>query len=470
MSSSNPYLGVAHYSLMNAIELFKKGEEERHRLGAIILIDLSVESALKAKLYELKPLGIQEEIFDFVELLNQIKINVPISNEEELKLRRVHEVRNSSQHGGSIPDSFNMCEYLKWASMFVKRFSIDNFGVNIDSKMPLNLRRILAELTSEKGMWVGQRYELKEPLDENYETVRNWFKRLDASSRVGSLSEEGKQIRMNVILQYCNYVEKDPNQIIEHAKNEFYSTGKQEAHDQSLANFVNNLPEGKTRRVYWSHVRSFYRENEIRILTTPSPKYQPKHVTEEITTEEIRKICEKATIKHGSWIIANSYMGLNVGKIRHLKVEDFHTDKWVEPQNIYPVSISMEVSRTFPYTTFIGSDAKELLNKYFFIENHFGLKDLPWDMIRQDFTISFRYYSDKAEVTSPDGFAPITSMSLKKRLESILKDSVSHKQWYIVDYLLGRKSEVLLKKLPLLDDKVKNAYLKAFPKLQIFEK
>lgn len=327
MSSSNPYLGVAHYSLMNAIELFQKGEE-RHRLGAIILIDLSVESVLKAKLYELKPIGIQQEIFDFVELLDQIKINVPISKEEESKLRKVHKVRNSSQHGGSIPDSFNTCEYLKWASIFVKRFSIDNFGVNIDSKMPLNLRRKLAELTSEEGILIGQRYELKEPLDENYETVRNWFKHLDASSRVGSLSEEGKQIRMNVIRQYCNKVEKDPDQIIEHAKNEFYQTSKQETHDRYLADFVNNLPEGKTRRVYWSHVRSFYRENEIRTLTAPSPKYQPKHIVEKITTKEIRKICEKANIKHGSWILANSYMGLNVGKIRYLKVEDFHSDKW----------------------------------------------------------------------------------------------------------------------------------------------
>lgn len=91
-------------------------------------------------------------------------------------------------------------------------------------------------------------------------------------------------------------------------------------------------------------------------------------------------------------------------------------------------------------------------------------------MIRQDFIVSFRYYSDKAGVTSPHGFAQITSTSLKKRLESVLKDSIPHKQWYIVDYLLGRKSDMLLKKLPLLDDYVKNAYLGAFTELQIFEK
>jgi hypothetical protein len=163
-------------------------------------------------------------------------------------------------------------------------------------------------------------------------------------------------------------------------------------------------------------------------------------------------------------------MGLNVGKIRYLKVEDFHIDKWDKPQDIYPVSINLEVSRTFPYTTFIGSDAKELLKMYFFVENHFGLKDPPWDMIRQNLTDSFRYYSDKAGVTSPHGFAPITSASLKKRLESILKDSIPHSQWYIVDYLLGRKSDILSKKLPLLDDYVESAYREAFTKLQIFEK
>jgi hypothetical protein len=161
-------------------------------------------------------------------------------------------------------------------------------------------------------------------------------------------------------------------------------------------------------------------------------------------------------------------MGLDVGKIKHLKVEDFNPQKWSEPQRIYPVSISKEISRSFAYTTFIGLDAKKLLNEYFFERNKFELTDHPWNMIRQNFTISFRTYASKAGVTSAHGFSAITSKSLKKRLESALKGSIPHEDWNIVDYLLGRKSEELVKKHPLFDD-VKNAYLKALPKLRVFE-
>lgn len=56
MSSTNPLLGMAVYSLANALELYQSNEPnnaERRRFGAIILMDLSVEYILKAKLYQL---------------------------------------------------------------------------------------------------------------------------------------------------------------------------------------------------------------------------------------------------------------------------------------------------------------------------------------------------------------------------------------------------------------------------------
>lgn len=56
MSSTNPLLGMAVYSLVNALELYQSNEPnnaERRRFGAIILMDLSVEYILKAKLYPL---------------------------------------------------------------------------------------------------------------------------------------------------------------------------------------------------------------------------------------------------------------------------------------------------------------------------------------------------------------------------------------------------------------------------------
>ena len=52
MSTANSVLGMAVYSLSNALELYQNNEE-RHRFGAIILTDLAVEYTLKAKLYQL---------------------------------------------------------------------------------------------------------------------------------------------------------------------------------------------------------------------------------------------------------------------------------------------------------------------------------------------------------------------------------------------------------------------------------
>jgi hypothetical protein len=60
MSFTNPLLGMAVYSLTNALELYQKNEpnsEERRRFGAIILMDLSVEYILKAKIYQLDVTG-----------------------------------------------------------------------------------------------------------------------------------------------------------------------------------------------------------------------------------------------------------------------------------------------------------------------------------------------------------------------------------------------------------------------------
>lgn len=54
MNTANPVLGMAFYSLMNALELYQsKDDEERHRFGTIILMDLSIEYLLKAKLYQI---------------------------------------------------------------------------------------------------------------------------------------------------------------------------------------------------------------------------------------------------------------------------------------------------------------------------------------------------------------------------------------------------------------------------------
>lgn len=477
MSSSNPFVGMAVYSLMSALELFQKGEE-RHRLGATILMDLSVEYILKAKLYQLNPaqfIGSQQDSLGFSDAMRDSRI--AFLEDEKVYLWKVHEVRNLAQHRGTIPDSLSTREYLKWICIFVKRFSLDNFALNIEYRIPASLKETFSELiTEEERAPLDQPFGLKKPLDEKYKTVRDWFSQLEASSRVGPLSKERKKILTSVISKYCEFLKKDPDQIIKHAQNEFYSTGNSKIHDEHIKDFLKNLAKG-TPITYWSHIRSFYRENGIRTLTVPRPEYQPKHASDErITIEEIREICKAATIRNRSWILANSYMGLDVGKIRFLKVEDFHTDNWTETKPLYPVTIRKDVSRTFDYTTYIGLDAKNLLNEYFKDKN-FKPQDRPWNFTRQTFINDFKRYASRAKVIdSPNGtlgdgtargFSPITSKSLKKRLETILEKA--HTPPDLICYMLGRKPKRSSKTSRPLDSEIEKAYLNVLSELRIFQ-
>ncbi|MGA2683221.1 MAG: hypothetical protein ABSF44_15650 [Candidatus Bathyarchaeia archaeon] len=146
---SNPFLGIAVYSLMDALEFFQK-EDKRHRLGIIIMADLSVEYTLKAKLYQLKPakyIESQQERLDYGEAMKQLEENkVAISNDEKIYLAKVHGVRNFAQHRGAIPDSLSTCEYLKWVCRFVERFVKDNFSLDIKQVVSIDLKETLLQL------------------------------------------------------------------------------------------------------------------------------------------------------------------------------------------------------------------------------------------------------------------------------------------------------------------------------------
>lgn len=72
---TNPLVRTATFSLMNALEFFQKGEE-RHRQGALILMDQAVEYVLKAKLYQVdhvKFMEAQLERLDFEQAIQEVE-------------------------------------------------------------------------------------------------------------------------------------------------------------------------------------------------------------------------------------------------------------------------------------------------------------------------------------------------------------------------------------------------------------
>jgi len=140
----NPLLETAIYSLLNALELFQ-GTEERHRHGAIVLMDQAVEFALKAVLYqknEVEFLRREYGQLNFHKALEKVgQVGVLISDSEKFSLRDLHSRRNAAQHRAEIPSSPWCRKCMIQAYNFLKRFCLENFELDIDNVIPSILRR-----------------------------------------------------------------------------------------------------------------------------------------------------------------------------------------------------------------------------------------------------------------------------------------------------------------------------------------
>lgn len=321
---------------------------------------------------------------------------------------------------------------------------------------------------------------LKTPLEKYYSSIQKWYSQVGRKS-ISKNSFEQKKNMDAIITQYCRFMNMDPDAIIEDAKHEAMSLGGiVKSHDDKLGNFLRTIKSESRAFNCWGVLRGgFYGHNDVR-LTLPRPKYTPEHSYEKLTTEQLKKMCDVGTYRSRSWILTNSYLGLDSIQLKHLKVEDFHTDKWCQTRKLYPVTIQKDVSGTFEYTTFIGFDAKTVLEEYIKALN-LSQQDLIWGMIRQSFITEFERDRKRAGVgeiidsgesvedaVAPRKFASITAKALKKRLEDALKESIPHSNWNLIDFMLGQKTEGVKMNTPL-NEEVENAYLQALPKLIVYD-
>lgn len=461
MSSTNPLLGMAVYSLSNALELYKNndtGSGERRRFGAIILMDLSVEYILKAKLYQID----QNEFIQkqgelgFSNCMNDKRI-VFLEGEKPI-LWTAHGARNFSQHRGSITDSLFSEQYMKWLCKFVDRFAKDNFQYNIIQKIPPELRVSWTKLTDDSVKGERSKPDLKEPLLENYHSTIEWIKEKKAKSRRGFLRVDNLVSLSTNLRRYCNFLSMNPDQIIESSLDGTSSPS------DDLEKFLKTLTSQST---LYGILKSFYQVNEIKI-DLPCPKYQRVvSSSKEITTAQLRQLCDFSKMREKSWILANSYMGLKVGNLALLTVRDFRTELWNAERKIYPVKIRQEVSNYYDYTTFIGADAKNVLQNYF-QEKRLTLEDHPWNYRgRCIFNDSFRRNCEKLGFYEKSKISP---KSLEKRLKNILKESGMPHEW--VCYLVGAAPYIRYKTTKVdspLYDELYEAYERAYPKLRVYE-
>lgn len=370
----------------------------------------------------------------------------------------MHNARNYSQHRGSITDSLSSQEYMKWLCKFVNRFAKDNFRLSIIQELPLELKLIWTKLTNETvDIAINKELSIKSPLRENYRTVAEWLRKKRINSRRGFLTDDYIiQLESN-LKRFCNFAGMTPDELIDGAKSGTYSP------DDDLEKF---LVDKVSVTAFYIIIKSFYVANGLSIKV-PYPNYRmSESSTKEMTTVQLRQLCDYSDLEERSWILANSYMGLSVGKLLLLKVKDFRTENWDMPKNVYPVKIRLNVSNTFDYTTFIGEDAKNALKTYF-EQRNLSSEDCPWNygrhMILNDY---FRRNCQKIGIWEKGRISP---KSLEKRLQRILTESGMRHEW--ICYLFGQRPYIQKRSSKIdapLDEELGIAYEKAYPKLRVY--
>lgn len=329
-------------------------------------------------------------------------------------------------------------------------------------------------------------YALKEPLEENYPSIQRWFNQI-AKRRTNKQNKEipygTKKPIYNSMRAYCNFLRLTPEEIIADAKDEWLVSRTVDKHNDLLDDFIRDLEkkEGGYTTKAWNFsncIRAFYKYNGIKITT---PRIQRPHLRElrSLTTEEVRRIIKEAPIQHKSWIIATAYLGLGVRQIVKLTVDDFLTQNWKEEKQLYPVHIRQAVSGTFDYTTFIGLDAKTVLEEYFAL-NAFKGQQQPWKFRPTSLTWAFKRNAYKAKVIGapdglrdgvPKGFSDISTISLEYRLATNLQEGDVKPDW--INQLTGhmRRGAIGVRNSgshPTVKQ-LQDAFLKALPKIQVFD-
>lgn len=467
MSSTNPVLGMALYSLKNALELYQKRDpksEERRRFGAIILMDLAVEYILKAKIYQLDTARFLDKKADigFADVMKDKRIE--FEDHEEQYLWEVHRIRNYAQHRVSIPDSLGVKTYLQWLCTFVKRFALDNFGLDINNEIEPKVKRTWVGLIGEmEKLTVSEKFEGKvvEKLT-NFKAAKDWIRYREENSKK-RMRHEYRHYLLYQVNRFCKHVGLNPDDLVENIK-----AGRLSA-DELLSQFLKLYSSPSPTYIVINNFLTFHNIE----LHIPSPKYKQKIGDKRvITTDEIRKLCDVAEkeddIQTKSWILANSYMGLKVGEITLLKVKDFHPERWNEEKlkQVYPVKIRKEVSGQDDYTTFIGLDAMKVLKKYFEDEG-FGPNSNPWGVsAARVLNSKFWNYAKQARIYLKRR-KTLVPQSLFERLKGILNDSMKY-EWAC--YVLGIRPYYgkEIQNSPL-DDELAESYLKALPRLKVYE-
>lgn len=137
----------------HAIESFEHGLEhfldgtERSRKFALLHIDHSIELMLKEKCVQLgksiyKSDGTTLGIHEVFSSLGKSQIAIP----EQPRLEELHDLRNTVQHKGLIPDALTAQFHVEIAYDFIKRFLEKEMSTPLDEVLPKRYRILMEGL------------------------------------------------------------------------------------------------------------------------------------------------------------------------------------------------------------------------------------------------------------------------------------------------------------------------------------
>lgn len=324
-----------------------------------------------------------------------------------------------------------------------------------------------------------------------------------------NLAESTEKTYINILLSYCEYIGKNPTELIEEAEEDEIDGLRPRRRRVSsyFFSYFRKIKEDrkapKTVSLYMNALRSFYDANDIQVpkITLPADNSLEQNKGKLLSKEEIRRMVDVAGLRERAMIYTMALSGMSQNEARNLTIKKFMEALSVEiskrirtvenlldinEEDIKDVVITLEVIRQkthYRYITFLPPEAINQILSYL-RERSFGLnekiriqsinepifvKNNGEKLSRDSVVTNFRRIGIEAGFEKEHGaYSYWRSHSFRKYFISTIKNSIG--DYVIADFMAGHK-------LSNVDDvywyrdsrQLKQRYLKALPYLSIDE-
>ena len=291
---------------------------------------------------------------------------------------------------------------------------------------------------------------------------------------------------LGYLRKFCGFTGMNPDQLIDIRINELASTDRRErGHAKRLLNrFYNEYKERSQAGacVAFTALKSFYTANDVAVnVKTPEPAVMREH-TLIPTQEQIRKMADLCSLRDRALIVFIAETGMRISEVLGLKQKHLGSEFQIS-KDVCAVNPPRKSGRKAgPQVTFICSDAVDLLKKYLEARHREGevitdesslfvsTREIGAQLTRTGaYKILLKAGIRSGLITEKQGLKAFHSHCFRKRVQTVLEGSGIPLNW--VDYLIGHKprgAQASAYSLPT-DEQLKEAYLKAVPKLQIYK-